>query len=180
MAYIIGKPSPEESNSFYHAYIANVTSDDPVAHLKSAGRETVALLESIPASKWDYRYGPGKWTIKELVLHLIDAERVFAYRALRFGRNDTTPLPGFDQDIYTPNSGANNRSGESLTKEFQHVRDTTIQLLKHFPQEAWDRVGTASGSPVSVRALAYIMGGHELHHVRILKERYLQDEPGLA
>ena len=180
MNHPIGRPKPEESNAYYHAYIGNVPGDDPLAQLKQGGRDTLQFLETLPESKWDYRYAPGKWTIKEMILHLIDAERVFAYRALRIGRNDPTPLPGFDQDIYVPNSQANERSGASLIKEFQHVRDTTVQLLKHFPQEAWDRMGTASDSPVSVRALAFIMAGHELHHIKILKERYLQDSGGLV
>ncbi|MBR9921994.1 MAG: DinB family protein [Bacteroidetes bacterium] len=176
----IGRPKPEESAAYYHTYINLVLGEDPVAHLDTAGREILRFLESIPAAKWDYRYAPGKWTIKEVVMHMIDTERVFAYRALRFGRNDLTELPGFDQDLFVSNAGANNRSAPSLIKEYQHVRDTTMQLLKHLPSEAWQRSGVASGHPVSVRALAYMIGGHELHHLRILKERYLQDETGLA
>ncbi|MCB0704375.1 MAG: DinB family protein [Saprospiraceae bacterium] len=180
MSFTIGRPTASESASFYHAYIANVPGDDPIAQLKQASRETVTSFQEIPNPKWDFRYAPGKWTVKELVLHMIDAERIFAYRALRFGRNDMTPLPGFDQDIFVPNSGANTRSPESLIKEYQHVRDTSIQLFKHLPNEAWDRVGIASDNPVSVRAIAFIIAGHELHHLRILKERYLQDGSHLA
>jgi len=166
------RPIEGEHSSYYQGYIDQVQSDNFLEVLKDALSETVPYLESLPAEKWDYKYAPEKWTIKEVMLHIIDTERVFSYRAMRVSRNDKTPLPGFEQDDFVPNSNASNRSGESIIEEYKALRNSTIQLYQNFSQEQLDRIGTASGFPVSALALGFITAGHEIHHLRILKERY--------
>ena len=169
----IGRPSPEEAAPYYHGYINQIQSDDILTALAENTQQMLDWLASISIEKWEYRYAPNKWTPKEVLLHLIDSERVFAYRALRIARTDTTPLPGFDQNIYVPSSKANDRSPESLIAEYVAVRNASMHLFQHLEEEAWDRQGEASGFPVSVRALAYILAGHEIHHKKIIEERYL-------
>jgi len=134
---------------------------------------TSAYMSALPAEKLTYRYAEGKWTIKEILAHLIDDERIFSYRALRFARNDQTELPGFDQDAYARYSGANERGIEDLLTEFAAVRRSTIALFDSFDDEALLRSGVASGNIMSVRAAAYHIAGHEMRHVNIIKERYL-------
>lgn len=167
------RPVEGEFNSYYEGYINQVTNDNFLEVLKNALPQTVALLKSLPAEKWDYKYAPEKWTIKEMLLHIIDTERVFSYRAMRVARNDKTPLPGFEQDDYVPNSNASERSAESIIEEYAALRNSTIQLFQNFTTEQLDRRGTASGYPISTLALGFITAGHEVHHLRILKERYL-------
>ena len=130
-------------------------------------------MRSIPSEKGDYRYAPGKWSIKELLGHVIDGERIFAYRALRFGRNDQTALNGFEQDDYVAAGAFDKRELSDLIDEFEEVRRATIHLFRGFDETAWTRRGVASENEVSVRALAYIIAGHELHHMGVLRERYL-------
>jgi hypothetical protein len=142
--------------------------------LSSQLDDTLALLRHIPESQAGFRYAPDKWSIKELVGHVIDTERIFAYRALRFARNDQTPLSGYEQDDYVDNASFDEYSLGELAAEFESVRRSTLFLLKHLDEEAWLRRGLASESEVSVRALAYIIAGHELHHREILRSRYLQ------
>jgi hypothetical protein len=127
----------------------------------------------VPEEKLSYRYAEGKWTIKEIMAHLIDDERIYAYRALRFARNDQTELPGFDQDDYAIESAANERSLDDLLEEFAAVRRSTIALFNSFDERVWTRSGVASGNVMSVRAAAYHIAGHELRHLNIIKERYL-------
>ena len=131
------------------------------------------MLSGVSDEKARKAYGAGKWTLKEALLHMTDTERVFSYRLLRIARGDTTPLPGFEQDEWVPNSGANIRSVASLLLEYASVRAGTLQLMDSLEPSAWARRGTASDKPVSARALAYICAGHERHHQRILRERYL-------
>ncbi len=121
-----------------------------------------------------FRYAPNKWTIKEILLHMIDDERIYSYRALRFARNDTTPLPGFDQEPFARYSKANERTMESLIDEYQTVRNATISLIANLPEEALIRGGIANDHFVTVRALIYHLAGHELHHVNIINEKYLK------
>jgi len=166
------RPIEGEYSSYYEGYINQVPGDNFLEILKNALPQTVSYLESLPLEKWDYKYAPGKWTIKELMLHIIDTERVFSYRAMRVARNDKTPLPGFEQDDFVPNSNASNRSGESIIEEYKALRNSTIQLYQNFSNEQLNRKGTASGFPVSSLALGFITAGHEAHHLRILKERY--------
>lgn len=167
------RPEIEEIPDFYQTYVKQVVGDKIELILDDARRETLAFLELLPAEKWDYAYAPEKWTIKEVLLHLTDTERIFAYRILRISRGDKTPLPGFDQDDFVPNSDANNRSAISLVAEYKAVREATLQLVRHFTAEMWERKGTASGAEFSPLTIAFIAAGHEAHHLRIIRERYL-------
>jgi len=173
MPTLVSRPAADEYNPYYEKYISRVPDGDIVEQLTAQVSSTIALLESIPESKGDYRYAEGKWSVKESVLHVIDAERIFAYRALRIARGDKTPLPGFEQDDYVPFSRAAERTLHDIAEELGQVRQASVALFKHLDEEAVSRRGTASNNPVTPRALAYIIAGHELHHVRILRERYL-------
>ena len=169
----ITRPVSGEYAPYYEKYIALVPEGDIVATLAQQLDTTLELLESIDESQANKRYAADKWSIKEVVGHLIDGERVFVYRAMRFARNDQTPLPGFEQDDYVRNARFDGRQLTDLAQEFEYVRRGTIQLLASLNEEAWARRGTANDNEVSVRALAYIMAGHEAHHVQVLKTRYL-------
>ncbi len=173
MEHPIDRPAAGEYAPFYRGYVDQVPSDQILQVLRLSAFDTVVFLENLPAAKWGYRYAPGKWSIREAMLHVIDTERIFAYRALRIARNDGTPLPGFDQDAYVPASGADQRSPASIIAEFRAVREATLQLFENLEPATWLRIGTASDHPVSVRALAFIIAGHEYHHRRIMTERYL-------
>ncbi len=166
-------PGPTEYLSYYGKYISLVPKADILKTLENQNAETLRLLRGIPETQAHTRYAPGKWSIKELVGHVIDTERVFAYRALRFSRNDKTALPGFDQDPYIQFANYDACPLNELADEFAHVRQSTLYLFKHMSDEAWMRTGVASDAEVSVRALAYIIAGHELHHVHILRMKYL-------
>jgi uncharacterized damage-inducible protein DinB len=168
------RPDESEYAPFYAGYIALVPPGAELLELlEQQGAETAELLARLPDSRGDFAYAPGKWTLKEVLGHIADAERVFAYRALRFARGDTTPLASFNEQAWTPNSGAASRSVADLAGELRAVRAATLALLRHLPAEAPTRRGTASGKEVSVRALAWIIAGHERHHLGILRERYL-------
>ncbi len=167
------RPNANEYNPYYETYVGKVGDGNILSILERQETEMVSFYESIPTDRWEYRYAEGKWTPKEVLLHIIDAERVFSYRALRVGRADATPMPGFNQDPYVETSAANDRTPASLIAEYQAVRQATLALFKNLPASAWDQLGTASDSPVSPLALAYIIAGHEIHHSIITKERYL-------
>jgi uncharacterized damage-inducible protein DinB len=167
------RPGPGEYDQFYAGYLAQVPDGDLLSMLEAEGRETARLLRSVPASRGDFAYAQGKWTLKEVVGHISDAERVFSYRALRIARGDQTPLASFNEQAWTPQSGASSRSLGDLVDELEAVRRATLALLTHLPAEAPLRRGTASGKEITVRALAWIIAGHERHHVRIIRERYL-------
>ena len=170
---MLQRPAADEYAPYYGTYISLVPDGDVRDHLRMQLHETVAMLSGVSDARGSVAYGPGKWTLKESLLHMIDAERVFAYRLLRIARGDTTPLPGFEQDEWVPRSGANARPMASLLIEFSAVRAATLQLMDSLEPVAWARRGTASDKPISTRALAYICAGHERHHQRILRERYL-------
>jgi hypothetical protein len=174
----LNRPDATEYAPYYDRYISLVSDKDILALLSQQLDETLALLGSISESQANYRYAPDKWSIKELVGHLIDTERIFAYRALRFARNDKTPLQGFEQDDYISGASFDDCAISDLASEFAHVRRSSLSLFKHLSEEAWKRKGTASDNEVSVRALAYIIAGHELHHMEILRSRYLQPGTG--
>jgi uncharacterized damage-inducible protein DinB len=169
----IARPGTDEYAPYYGTYIGKVPDGDLRSMLSSQLAETLALIQSIPESRGGHRYAPDKWSIKEVLGHLADSERIFSYRALRIARGDATPLPGFEQDDYVPAGGFDGRTLRDLADELAAVRQATIHLFAHLDQTALERRGTASGKPVSVRALAYIIAGHELHHLGILKTRYL-------
>lgn len=143
--------------------------NDFISNMKSC----VDFFQSLPTEKLDYRYQTGKWSIKDILLHLIDCERIFQYRALRVSRNDKTPLPGFEENDYAIEGNAKNRSLDSLLDEYKSVRNATVTLFNSFADDELNRVGIASGKNISVRAIGYIILGHELHHINIIKERYL-------
>jgi len=169
---IVGRPEPDEIPSHYVGYIKRVPEPDPVVVCASQIEETAALLRSVSETDAMYRYARGKWSVKEVVGHLADTERIMSYRALRIARGDTTPLPSFDENAYVPVAKFDGRSLADLVGELRTVRAATLALLRTFDAEAWQRRGTASGKPVSVRALAFMIPGHERHHVEILKTRY--------
>lgn len=164
-----------EFGSNYKRYIDLVDTDDINDALEYGTSQMVKLANNIPPTKYDFSYAPEKWTVKETIIHLIDTERIFAYRALRFARGDKTELPGFEQDDYVPSSKGHQRSFSAIMKEYKSVRQASISLYKSFDEEMLKEIGTASGNPFSVRALGYLIAGHEIHHSNILKERYLDD-----
>jgi len=165
--------SVDEYNPYYLQYIKKAGDATISSGLKDNGDVIIAFLESISEEKLEYRYEEGKWTIKEIIQHLIDTERVFTYRALCIARKDKTLFPGYDQDEYAVNSEANNRSMISLMNEYKSVRLSSIILFESFSPEMLTRVGIASNSNLSPRAAAFITIGHENHHCKIIKERYL-------
>ena len=167
------RPSKQDYAAYYETYVSKVSSSDIVEALTDSFPKTMALLKSIPIDKWDFAYAEGKWTIKELMVHILDAERIFTNRALRIARNDKTSLPGFDQDEYTPFMGANNRTPESIIEEYESVRKASLTLFKNFTAEMWQREGIASDTRVTPLAIAFIILGHEIHHFEVLQESYL-------
>jgi hypothetical protein len=166
------RPAPTEYAPYYERYVSLVAGD-VVETLERQGAETAALLRGLTEEQGDVRYEPGKWSVKELIGHLIDTERILSYRLLRVARGDRRPIEGFDQDPYVANSNAGARTVSSLADEFGHVRGATLALVRGLDDAAWSRSGVANENEVSARALAYIIAGHEAHHVRILRERYL-------
>ncbi len=167
----IPKPAAGEFNPYFGKYIALV-GDDALAALRTGGAATPRLLSGVSEPQAMFRYAPGKWSVKEVLGHIFDAERVFAYRALWIGRGDTTPLPGFEETTWVPAGRFDRRTLPELLTEYVAVRTATVALLSTFEEEDLARVGTANDDLVSVRALAHIMAGHELHHVGLLRERY--------
>ncbi|AFD05722.1 DinB family protein [Solitalea canadensis] len=170
----ISKPSEGEYPTYAKMYIDLLPDDDQILkHLKTNFQEVKNYISSLPEEKLKFRYAAEKWTIKEILVHIIDDERIYAYRALRIARNDKTSLPGFEQDDYVPYSRANERSLEDIFEEYESVRNASLTLFKSFNQEDVMRLGMANGNQVSVRALIYHMAGHELHHLNSIKERYV-------
>jgi len=170
---VLSEIPTSEYNPFYRTYIMALGNVELVEELINGKEVLLSLLEEIPEEKLNYAYAEDKWSLAEALVHMIDTERIFQYRALRIARNDETPLPGFDQDNYVPYSNADNRSKKDLIEEYKAVRDSTISLFNSFDEEATKRIGTTSGSKMSVRALGFIISGHQAHHVRIINERYL-------
>jgi uncharacterized damage-inducible protein DinB len=168
------RPEANEYAPYYEKYVSLVPAGDIIETLQSQSADTLSLLRSVSEERASSRYEPGKWSVKEVVGHVIDTERIFAYRALRFARNDRTPLPGYEQDDYARAANFDARTLASLATDFERARAATIALFQSFDNDAWQRRGTANDNEVSVRALAHIIAGHELHHVGILRERYLK------
>jgi hypothetical protein len=158
---------------FFQQYLGLVDGDDVVKALKKSGKAFRKLLKEIPKKKIDFAYGPGKWSIKELVQHVIDAERVFSYRALSFARKDPTPLPGFEEKDWAANSQIVNRKWNDLCKEFETVRKSTELLFESFKSDQLLATGIASNQSINVLAFGFICSGHVIHHINIIKERYL-------
>jgi uncharacterized damage-inducible protein DinB len=172
-ASTLTRPADHEYAPHYAGYIAQVPDGDIVARMERQMEETYAFLGQLGEARGDHRYGPGKWSIKEVIGHLADGERVFAYRALRFARGDETPLASFDENAWVPQSGCDRRTLGDLAAEFRAVRMATLALARSLTDATAIRTGVASGKTVSVRALIYMIAGHELHHLAILRERYL-------
>ena len=167
------RPQPTEAADYYFEYIDLITTDDIVPAIESQMGEMLQLLSQITEEQSLHSDAPGKWTIRELLNHVNDGERVFSGRAFWFARGFNDPLPSFDQNVAVQMAHANNTSWAELIEEFKNVRLGTISLLKSLPEEAWDRTGVASDAAVSVRALVYIIAGHVAHHIRVLQEKYL-------
>lgn len=170
---MLDRPRSEEYFEYYQTYVSQVPDGDIVATLKEQSTRVEADFSSVPQHLETFAYAPGKWTVREVLGHMIDAERVFAYRALSIARGDTTPLPGFDENEWAVRSNAGSRSISVLVDEFSKVRAATVALLEGLDPDAGTRTGTASGRPVSVRALAWILAGHAEHHLRLCNERYI-------
>lgn len=173
MPLFLQRPEPGEYPELYGKYIARVPDGDLIESLAGHADETIALLRGQPAGILDFAYAEGKWTVKEVLGHISDAERIFSYRLLRIARGDETPLSGFDENTYVPAAKSGERTLESLLEEFAAVRRATIALVAGLPADAWSRSGVANNSPISARAIAYIIAGHELHHREVLRARYL-------
>ncbi len=168
------KPAEGEYAPYTIQYISQIAGNTlSLTQLDTNGQTMVALMRSLPAEKLLYRYAEGKWTLKEVLVHIIDSERIFAYRTLRFARNDATELSGFEQDDYVPASAANSRDIAEILDEYTATRQATLALLRGLPEAAATRTGRANGNPMSVRAGAFIIAGHELHHLNLIRERYL-------
>lgn len=158
---------------FYKNYIKALGDVNLFEILATSKNDLLNTLENISYEKQLFQYEEGKWTIKELLQHIIDAERVMCYRALRFSRNDATDLPGFDEDWYVANSNGNERDFHDLLEEFTHTRNASICLFKSFNEDMFPLLGAINGSDMSVRALGFIIAGHQIHHLKIIKEKYL-------
>ena len=167
------RPEASEFAEYYTGYISRVPDADVLTFLDAQLGSTVALLRGIDDAKGNHRYEAGKWSVKELLGHIIDGERVFSYRALVFARNDSTSLPGFDQDPWSQNANYANLTMKEIVDEFEAVRRSTILLFRHLDASAWDRVGVANNNRMTARAAAFIIAGHTEHHLAILKSRYL-------
>jgi hypothetical protein len=170
---VIPRPASDEYAPYYGRYVERVPEGDLGETLEAQLAETQALIRSIPERRGTTRYAPGKWSIKGVLGHVIDTERIMSYRALRIGRGDATPLPGYEQNDYVPIGGFDERTLQDLSGELASVRQATLHLFRHFDAAALARRGTASGHPVTARALAYIIAGHERHHVAVLRDKYL-------
>jgi hypothetical protein len=172
MPSLAQRPAAAEFAPYYGRYIDLVPAADVVGTLRAHGAALDAMLRAIPESRGGFRYAEGKWSIREVIGHLIDAERIFMYRALRIARGDVTPLASFDENAYVEGAGSDARTVADLADEMRAVRDGTVRLLASLPTDAWSRMGVASEKDVSVRALAFITAGHAMHHQDILAERY--------
>lgn len=166
------RPGQDECADHYHAYVARVADGDILDTLAVQHREFADRLRRIPEERGDHRYADGKWSVKELIGHLVDSERVMGFRALAFARSDRTPLPGFEQDDYVANGEFGTRTIAGLADEFEALRESHLALFRSFSDETWLRRGTACGCEFTTRAVAWIMAGHVSHHATVLEERY--------
>jgi hypothetical protein len=171
------RPGRDEYGEFHAGYVGEVPDGDVLETLEREGELAITLLRSVGPDAAGHAYAPGKWTVRDIVAHVADSERVFSYRALRFGRSDPTPLASFDQELWLPHAHAAKRRWTDLVDELRVVRAASLHLFRSFEREDWLRRGTASGVVVTVRALAWTVAGHELHHRRVLRERYGIEAP---
>ena len=165
--------SDNEYSQFNATYIKALDNVELFEELEISLHDFIKFVQNIPMDKFDYRYAEGKWTIKDIIQHIIDAERIFSYRALRISRNDKTPIQSFEENDYVENTDANSRSIQELLTEFSAVRHSNILMFKSFSEEQLTRMGIASNHPISVRAIGFLIIGHQNHHQRVFQERYL-------
>lgn len=171
---MIARPAADEYDPYYDTYISKVPAGDVLQLLHTQLHENARFLEKLTDEQGAYRYAPGKWSLRQVVGHVTDAERVFSYRMLCIARGETAPLPGFDENRYAEVSNADTRPLRSVVTEFAHVRSATISLVESLNLEALTRVGNANGKPITPRALVYIIAGHERHHMGVVRERYVK------
>lgn len=168
------KPDFTTLPEFYKKYVLHVQDMDLLEAMKHSGTLTAGLVLAIPENLGEYRYAPEKWSIKELLCHMLDAERIFAYRALRFARHDETPLAGFEENSYAPEANAHGRTLQQIVNEMKNLRASTLDLFGSFTPEMLQRRGTANNTTISVVNIGYVIAGHETHHRNVLTERYLK------
>jgi uncharacterized damage-inducible protein DinB len=171
----IDRPKEFEIPAHYQNYVSLVKSNDLIRELKGQVLDIQAVISQIPEEKEGYAYAEGKWTIKEVLGHIIDTERIFGYRAMRFARKDKTPLPAFDENAFVANANFNDRTLYELGHEFAIVREANLAMFKTFGEEELNQIGVANGTEVSVRAIMFLIAGHATHHVHVLKTKYLLD-----
>ena len=167
------RPDLERAPKYFHGYINTVKENDLTSAFEQQEKSFIPFLESLPVEKRDYRYAENKWTIKEMLQHIIDAERVFSYRALCFARKDETPLPSFDENEYAARSKSEKREWQDMLEEYKSLRKASELMFRSFDNEQLDSTGTASGKSNYVLAIGFVLVGHVSHHVNIIKERYL-------
>jgi hypothetical protein len=167
------RPDLQRVPAFFHGYVNSTTEDDLLQALQNSTANFIATMQTIPPEKYEYRYAEGKWTLKELLQHVIDAERVFAYRALRFARKDNTPLPGFNENLFAQHSKADKRKWEDMVNEFALLRKANEMMFASFDEDQLDSSGVSNNNSTYVLAMGFICAGHVNHHMRIMKERYL-------
>jgi hypothetical protein len=172
MPTTLSRPAADEYLAYYDRYVTLVPDGNLVDVLLEQQLETIGMLRRVDDERGLHAYAPGKWTIKEVIGHLCDAERVFAYRALRFARGDGQPVAGFDENAYVPAGRFNERRIGGLIDEFQSIRASTVHVFRYLTEDDWARRGIANGHPISVRTLGFVIAGHELHHAKLLRERY--------
>lgn len=167
------KPKSNENPSYYNRYIDLIKSEDILSVLENHNQDMHDLLSRISEEAAAFRYAPEKWSIKEVIGHVIDVERIFAYRALRIARDDKTPLPGFEEDDYVKNANFDSRTLIDLSDEFRSVRESTLTMFSSFEEKIYSREGTASGFKFTVRSIPFIIAGHEVHHRQVIKDKYM-------
>lgn len=170
------RPNLERVPPFYKDYVLHVKDVEMLEAMRSSNQQLLKLVRSLPESKGEFRYQPGKWSVKELLCHMMDAERIFSYRALRFARNDKTALHGFEENDYAPEANAHSRTLLQIADEMERLRNTTLDLFASFTPEMLQRSGKANNTEVSVLTIGYIVAGHETHHRIVLQERYLTQQ----
>ncbi len=168
------KPNDSELTAYQKKYVDLVPSNDVIFFLESLEKGTTSLIQSLPAEKLSYCYAEGKWSIPQLMLHIIDTERIFSYRILAFARGEKASLPGFDENVYAETSYADKRNFQDIIEEYVSVRKATLSLLRSLSESQIQSKGTANGNPSTVRGLAYMLAGHEVHHMTVMKEKYLK------
>ena len=170
---IINKPNPNEYAPYFQNYTELAPEENIISSLEDQLMETVSFYDSLNESEFDFCYAPGKWSIKEVIMHVLDTERIFNYRALRFARKDDTPLPGFEQDDYINNTDWTNYSIKSIIEEYELVRKHSIVLFNNMTTEMLEQSGISDGMNLSVRAIPFILAGHERHHLNVINSKYL-------